>query len=92
MIKVNIGNHISNARPPGRFLQLSHHGDVSTFHQEFLHRGSELVHDVLGLRVVAAAFVAALPEAEVQQRLPAAILAENVRVAHNDQQGLGSKM
>ena len=89
---VNIEVHISNTRPPGRFLQLSHHRDVSAVHQEFLHGGGELVHHVLGLRVVAAAFVATLPQAEVQQRLPAAILAENVRVTHNDQQGLGSKM
>ena len=66
---------ISNSRPPGGFLQLSHHGDVSIVHQEFLHVGGELVHHVLGLWIVAAAFVAALADTEVQELLPAGILA-----------------
>ena len=91
--EVNTGIHIlSNPGPPGGFLHLSHHGDICVVHQEFLHGGGELVHHVLGLRAVAAAFVATFSNTEVQQRLPALILAQNVRVPDHDQKGLGSEI
>ena len=47
-----------------------------------------MVHHVLSLEAVGAARVAALGDAEVQEVSPAVVLAEDVRVTHNDQQSL----
>ena len=80
-----------DSRSPSWFLHLSHHGDICVLNQQFLHPGGELVQHVLRLRAVVTARVAALGDAEVQQRLPAVVLAEDMWVAHNDQESFGSK-